>query len=52
MFNIKYLVMHKVQVHNKTISYLVYGSCVCIGDNPLAKAVDYLPIQTDEPYTK
>ena len=38
MFNIKYLVMHKVQVHNKAISYLVYGSCVCTGDNPLAEA--------------
>ena len=39
MFNIKYsyVVMHKVQVHNKTISYLVYGSCVCTSDNPLAK---------------
>ena len=34
----KYFVMHKVQVHNKTISYLVYGSCVCTDDNPLAKA--------------
>ena len=26
MFNIKYFVMHKVQIHNKAISYLVYGS--------------------------
>ena len=39
MFNNKYLVMHKVQVHNKAISYLV-------------KLVDYIPVQTDEPYTK
>ena len=26
VFNIKYLVMHKVQVHNAAISYLVYDS--------------------------
>ena len=31
MFNIKHLVMHKVQVHNTAISYLVYGSSVCMG---------------------
>ena len=46
MFNIKYLMMHKVQVQNKAISYLVYGSCVCAGDNPLAKARG-LPSRTD-----
>ena len=38
MFNIKYLVVHKVQVHNKAINYLVYGLCVCTGDNPPVEA--------------
>ena len=38
MLSIKYLVMHKVQVHNKAISYLVYGSCICTGDYPLTEA--------------
>ena len=37
-FNIKYLVMYKVQMHTGVISKLEYGSCVCTGDNPLADA--------------
>ena len=37
-FNIKYLVMYKVQMHTGAKSKLDYGSCVCTGDNPLADA--------------
>ena len=37
-FNTNYLVMHKVQMHTGVISWLEYGSCVFIGDNPLADA--------------
>ena len=38
MFDIKYLTMHKVHMHAGTIRKLLYGLCVCTGDNPLAKA--------------
>ena len=34
-FNIKYLVMHKVQMHTGAIILLEYGSCVWTGDNPV-----------------
>ena len=37
-FNTKYLVMYKVQMHTGAISKLEYGSCVCMGNNPLADA--------------
>ena len=36
MFYIKYLTMHKVQMHAVAIRQLLYG--LCTGDNPLAKA--------------
>ena len=38
MFYIKYLTMHKVHMHAGAIRKLLYGLCVCTGDNPLAKA--------------
>ena len=37
MFYIKYLTMHKVHMHTGAIRQLLYGLCVCTGDNPLAK---------------
>ena len=43
-FNIKYLVMHKMQMHNGAISWLEYGSCVC-------KLLDYRPVHTHRPYS-
>ena len=38
MLNVKYFAMHKVQIHAGAIRQLLYGFCVCTGDNPLAKA--------------
>ena len=38
MFYVKYLIMHKVHMHAAAIRQLLYGLCVCTGDNPLAKA--------------
>ena len=32
-FNVKYLLMHKVQMHACTISKLLYSLCTCTGDN-------------------
>ena len=52
MLNVSYFLMHKMQMHNIAISCLVYGSCVCTGDNPLAEARG-LSSRTDaDPYTK
>ena len=40
MFYINYLTIYKVQMHANTctIIKLLFGLCVCMGDNPLAKA--------------
>ena len=32
------IAMHKVQMHAGAIRKLLYGLCVCMGDNPRAKA--------------
>ena len=50
MFYIKYLTMYKVHVHAGVMRKLLYGLCVCTGDSPLAKLVDYLPVHTHKPY--
>ena len=47
---LKYIAMHKVQMEAGTIRKLLYGLCVCMGENPLAKARGYLPVQTHKPY--
>ena len=39
MFNIKYLTMHKVHMHSGAIRQLLFGLCVCTGENPLPKHV-------------
>ena len=38
MLYIKYLTMHKAQIHAGAIRKLLYELCVCMGDHPLAKA--------------
>ena len=38
MFYNKYLTIHRVQMHAGTIRMLLYGLCIGMGDNPLAKA--------------
>ena len=43
MFNIEYIVMHKLQMHHCSISCLEYEPCVCTGD---------FPVHTYGPYSK
>ena len=38
MFNVKYLAIHKVQMHAGALSKLLYGFVFCTGDNLHAKA--------------
>ena len=38
MLYIKYLAIHKVQMHAGARRKLLYGLCICTSDNPLAKA--------------
>ena len=51
MFNIKYLVMYRVQMHAGAVSWLEYRSCVCTGDNPLADSRGLSTVQTHKPYS-
>ena len=46
----KYFTMDKVQMHAGAISKLLYGLCVCTGDNQLLKLMDYLLALTHTPY--
>ena len=38
MFNVKYLSIHKMQMHGGAIRNVLYGMYICTEDNPLAKA--------------
>ena len=37
-------------MHAGAMRKLLYGVCVCMGDNHSLKLVDYLTIQTQNPY--
>ena len=50
MCSVKYLVMHKVQMHASAISKLLYGFASLGALFHSLKFVDYLPVQTHKPY--
>ena len=45
----KYFILSKVYSEEGGIKKLYYGLSTCMGDNPLAKLMDYLLIQVDKP---
>ena len=50
MFNIKYLSMHKEQMHAGALSKLLYGFASVWVIIHLLKLMDYLPVKTSKPY--
>ena len=44
----KYFILSKVYSEEGGITKLYYGLSTCMGDNPLAKLMDYLLVQVDK----